>query len=84
MTHYERFLIRVTDEIFEHAVMQGLTWIGLANKSGLAINTVYNLGNRKTRFPQLRTFFLLAKAVNMNVRLLEKEVAREKKSKVAA
>ena len=76
MTHYERFLVKVTDEIFEAAVMEGLTWIGLAKRAGLAESTVYNLGNRVTRFPQLRTFFLLAKAVRMNVRLLRKELTR--------
>lgn len=86
MSHYERFLTSMTDQIFEEAVMQGLTWIGLAKKSGLSITTVYNLGNRVTRFPQLRTFFLLAKAVGMNVRLLRKEVFRveaEAKSQAA-
>jgi lambda repressor-like predicted transcriptional regulator len=74
MTHYERFLEKVTDDIFEAACMEGLTWIGLSNKSGLSTTTVYNLGNRDTRFPQLRTIFLLAKAVGMNVRLLRKEI----------
>ena len=74
MTHYERFLISMTDQIFEEAVKRGLTWIELASHAGVSPTTVYNLGNRITRFPQLRTFFLLAKAVRMNVRLLRKEI----------
>jgi hypothetical protein len=82
MSHYERFLVRMTDEIFDRAYTEGLTWIGLSRKSGLAKATVYNLGNRVTRFPQLRTFFLLAKAVGMNITLLRKEVTREAKSQV--
>jgi len=82
MNDYERFLVRITDEIFEAAYMEGLTWTGLAHKAGLAESTVYNLGNRVTRFPQLRTFFKLAKAVRMNVRLLRKELSLEAKSQI--
>jgi hypothetical protein len=74
MTHYERFLIRITDEVFDRAYQEGLTWIGLANLAGVSVTTVYNLGNRITRFPQLRTFFLLAKAVGMRIDILRKEV----------
>jgi hypothetical protein len=76
MTHYERFLEKITDEMFDEAYRQGLTWIGLAHRAGLAESTVYKLGMRITRFPQLRTFFLLAKAVRMNVRVIRKELAR--------
>jgi hypothetical protein len=77
MNNYERFLTRITDDVFDRAYMEGLTWIGLAHKSGLSINTVYNLGNRITRFPQLRTLYLLAQAVDMNIVTLRKEVRRE-------
>lgn len=76
MNHYERFLVRITDEVFDEAYRMGLTWIGLARKSGLCYSTVHSLGTRKTRFPQLRTIFLLAKAVRMNVQLLKKEIRR--------
>lgn len=81
-THYERFLVRVTDEIFDAAYMEGLTWIGLANRAGLSVNTVYRLGNRDTKFPQLRTFFLLAKAVGRDVQILRKELNLEASSQV--
>lgn len=81
MTHYERFLNNLVDEVFERAVEMDLSWIDLADRAGVSATTVYNLGNRVTRFPLLRTFFLLARAVRMNVRLIKKELsAREETS----
>jgi hypothetical protein len=77
MNDYEKFLMRITDDVFDKAYMEGLTWIGLAHRSGLSTNTVYNLGNRITRFPQLRTLYLLAKAVGMDIVALKKEVKHE-------
>jgi transcriptional regulator with XRE-family HTH domain len=53
-----------------------MTWADLASAAGLAPSTVYNLGNRVTRFPQLRTFYLLAQAVGMDLSLIRKEVRR--------
>lgn len=81
MTHYERFLEKMTDEVFERATdVYGLTWTELAERAGLSPSTVYRLGNRITKYPQLRTFFLLAKAVRMNVRLLRKEISKHEKA----
>ena len=86
MTHYERFLTMMTDQIFEEAVNRfDWTWDELADHAGVARSTVYRLGTRFTRYPQLRTFFLLAKAVRMNVRLIRKELtSHEAKSQEAA
>jgi hypothetical protein len=80
MSEYERFLVKLTDEVFNDAFKQGMTWHELAEEAGVSTTTVYNLGNRITRFPQLRTFFFLAKAVGMNVALLKKEVAHYAKA----
>jgi len=82
MTHYERFLVKTTDEIFEAACKEGMTWLDLAAQAGLAPTTVYNLGNRVTVYPQLRTIFLLAKACRMNVCLIKKELRLEAKSQI--
>jgi hypothetical protein len=76
MNRYERYLVRMTDEVFNRAFEQGMTWIELANTANLAVTTVYNLGNRVTQYPQLRTFYLLAGAVGMNLELIQKEVKR--------
>lgn len=71
---YERFLTKLTDQLFDAAYMEGLTWIGFAKRAGLAYTTVYNLGMRITRYPQLRTIYKLAKAVGMDVKIIKEKV----------
>ena len=75
---YEIFLEKLTDELFERA-SQEYTWPEFAKKAGLHYSTVYNLGTRKTRFPQLRTIYKLAKAVGYDVRLVQRRVQRFKR-----
>lgn len=70
---YEKFLDGVVDDIFNEAAKRH-TWQQLAKKAGVSHTTVYRLGMRITRFPQLRTVFLLAKAAGLNVRLIKKEL----------
>ncbi len=72
---YEQFLDKLVDEIFEVA-SERWTWHELALNSGLAPATVARLGNRETRLPQLRTIFRLANSLGMDVKLIERRVAR--------
>lgn len=71
---YEKFLVKLTDQLFDMAYMEGLTWIGFAKRAGVSYTTVYNLGMRITRYPQLRTIYRLAKAVGLDVRLIKEKV----------
>lgn len=78
---YEQYLTKLVDEIFEKATFEyDLTWQQLAEKANLSVNTVYNLGNRVTRFPRLQTFYKLAKAVGMDLALIEKNVKKLRKA----
>lgn len=68
---YEQYLDKVVDDIFTRASV-AWTWVELAQMAGVSYGTVYRLGMRETRFPQLRTVFLLAKAVNMDLPAIRK------------
>jgi DNA-binding phage protein len=70
---YEQFLDQVVDDIFNEASKR-YTWQQLADKAGVSHTTVYRLGMRITRLPQLRTIFLLAKAAGLDVKLLKKKL----------
>lgn len=70
---YEQFLNKVVDDIFNEAAKR-YTWQQLAEKAGVSHTTVYRLGTRMTKLPQLRTIFLLAKAAGMDVKLLRKNL----------
>ena len=74
MESYEQFLTTMTDGIFNEACVRGWSWPQLAAHAEVSASTVYKLGMRITRYPQLRTFYRLARAVNMNITLLKKEV----------
>lgn len=78
---YEQYLIKATDVIFERATYQiGWDWKELAQIAGLSYSTVYRLGMRQTRFPQLRTFFKLAQAVNMNMPEIKTQLKKSQKT----
>jgi hypothetical protein len=64
-------LDRVLDELFEVATEEfGMqAWKELAERSGLAYNTIVNLGERWTKRPQYRTVLLIAKAVGRDIAL---------------
>jgi AraC-like DNA-binding protein len=61
---YEQYLDQLVDVIFSKAAKK-YTWEELADQAGLSRRTVYNLGMRVTRFPQLRTVYLLSRVVNV-------------------
>lgn len=63
---YEQYLNQVVDVLFNKAA-ENYTWEEWADKAGLNQRTVYNLGMRETRFPQLRTVFSLAKAIGIEL-----------------
>jgi hypothetical protein len=67
--HYFKELDRILDELFEEAAAKGMEWKDLAAKSGLAIQTVVNLGERWTKRPQYRTVCLIAAALDRRIEL---------------
>lgn len=72
---YEAKLTELVDDIYEAATdVWDFSWFQLANESGLAYNTVYRLGMRITRWPQLQTIFKLARAVGMDVNLVDRQL----------
>ena len=75
---YEKYLEKLTDELFDKA-SDYYTWAEFAKAAGLCYSTVYNLGTRKTRYPQLRTVFKLAKAVGYDLSLVQRRIQRYKK-----
>ena len=63
---YESYLNKLIDVVFKEASTK-YTWRELAKKAGLSYTTVYRLGTYKTKFPQLRTAYLLCKTVGMEL-----------------
>lgn len=68
---HEKALNKLVDDIYQRAFDYQWDWSELSRQSGLSYNTVVNLGQRITRFPQFRTVQLLAKAVGGDVRFVE-------------
>jgi len=66
-TVYINSLHHLVDELFEAAYQGKMTWVTLAQESGLSYSTVRKLGERKTKYPQYRTVMLIAKAVGGSV-----------------
>ncbi len=65
-----RTLHGLIDLLFSEALtLHGLTWGQLAVKSDLAYQTVLNLGNRVTRWPQFKTIYKIARAVGYEIEL---------------
>lgn len=71
--YYFDELDRILDELFEVAVDRGWTWAHLASEAGLAYQTVVNLGERWTKRPQFRTVLLIARAVDCELWVQERE-----------
>lgn len=65
---YFKALHTIIDEIYERAKTEfSLTWSQLAGRAGVGYMTVCCLGERRTRFPQFRTVYKLAKAVGWDL-----------------
>ena len=64
---YQGYLNKLVDEFYKKATKDRVTWQELAKKAGLSYATVYRLGMRITKYPQLRTVFALAKALNVQL-----------------
>ena len=71
--YYFEELDRILDELFEVAVDRGWSWGELASEAGLAYQTVVNLGERWTKRPQFRTVLLIARAVDCELWVQERE-----------
>lgn len=65
---YFRELHAIIDLVFEEAdTKYGWTWSHLAAEAGLSYQTVANLGDRRTKWPQFRTVWRLCKAVGWDL-----------------
>lgn len=72
---YIEALDAIIDDLFNAATYDcDWTWNHFAVEAGLAYSTVANLGDRKTRLPQLRTIFRMATAVGMDVRVIKRRL----------
>jgi lambda repressor-like predicted transcriptional regulator len=74
--YYYEELDRILDELFEVAEQRGWSWTQLASEAGLAYQTVVNLGERWTNRPQFRTVLLVARAVDREFQVEEREGAK--------
>ena len=66
MNSYETYLDKVVELLYDKAYTR-FTWEEWADEAGVSRTTVNRLGTRVTKRPQLRTIFLLAKAVNVDL-----------------
>jgi len=64
---YDEFLDDLVDELFEMATAKDWTWADFARRASLSSTTVYRLGGRITRSPQIRTIWKLASALGCEV-----------------
>lgn len=82
---YFRRLHLLVDQIFERATSEfDWSWTELAKKAGLTYRTVKRLGDRETLWPRLFTVHQLARAVKMEVEIVEvKEFAGTKMKRAA-
>lgn len=79
---YYQDLHKILDDVFQEAATEmNWTWCQLASNAGLAYQTVANLGDRKTKFPQFRTVQLMVRAVGWE--LMTKQVKSNKKIRLA-
>lgn len=62
-TRYHKSLNAIVDKLFNKAFDMRLTWVQMAELSGLSRETIHKLGSRQTRLPQFRTIELLAHAL---------------------
>jgi hypothetical protein len=75
---YFRALHLALDLIFEEAANSfKWTWEQLANHAGVCHLTVYNLGERQTRYPRYHTVYKLAKAVGWKLVVQAEKVEKK-------
>lgn len=67
----DKTLNKLLDEIYIESDKLEWSWTQLAEESGLAVSTVYNIGTLVTRRPQFRTVARLAYAVGYRLQLIK-------------
>lgn len=73
---YWRKLNDILDDVYAKADEAGLNNRELAERSGLHVNTIQRIDNRRVKYPRLQTVYLLARAVGMtiDVSLIEERI----------
>lgn len=74
---YERELNRIIDDCYSRSGKLGMTWRDLADAAGLHPRTIYRLGNRITKLPRFETVWKIAKAVGMELALVQRKARRK-------
>lgn len=80
-TAYVNYLHQVIDVLFDRADELDITWVDWAKKAGVSPTTVYRLGERETRLPQLRSIYLLASAIDCELPSVIRQVKGKPKRK---
>lgn len=72
-----KMLDKIVDDIWLEVGRRDLNNSDLARATGLSYNTIMNLDNRVTRYPQLRTVVMLARGMGVRLSLdFRSEVAK--------
>jgi DNA-binding phage protein len=78
-TSYAKWLEEQLSDIFNAAFDEDICGFEninqLAEEANLAWDTVYNLRNHYTRFPQMQTIFKLCLAIKMDINLVKEDMA---------
>lgn len=74
---YFAALNKALDDIYQASADLNWSWPVFADQAGIARSTVYKLGDRATRYPQLRTVYQLARAVGMDMVFLKARLGRK-------
>ena len=77
---YKQKLNKLLDDIFAKSV--SMTMDEFAKAAKLSVSTIRRLDKRQTEFPRLKTIFLLARAVGLEISLeLAKSLKKEEKTR---
>jgi hypothetical protein len=76
--NYTDKLDQILEEVFTRAQRMKLNNVALANLTGLHHVTVYRIESYETRLPYLHTVYALARAVGLDVSLVEAKLKRRK------
>ena len=77
---YKQKLNKLLDDIFAKSV--SMTFEEFAKAAELSVSTIRRLDKRQTELPRLKTIFLLAKAVGLEISLeLAKSLKKEEKTR---
>lgn len=78
MRSYKATLDQMLDQVFAESDRLDMTLEEMALASGLHFSTVYRINNRETLLPRFKTVMALARAVGMDLELVQSAVRGRK------